>query len=152
VGHRILLYCFILAIGGGMLGSAANRWFERSATISNCPGSTLSRSHGPLVPLHAQQVFVQPWKGRHQVYALFLVPGGYQADQFVTIKLADGQIYCGHTALVDPSTLNQSLPPGHYMMRGKLRTRTTIGLLSQGKKAELEQPTNWTLVTQKNWW
>jgi hypothetical protein len=153
--RRIWLYLMTLTIVGGMLGGAkkANHLLQRSQVISDCSGSTLSPSHGPRLPLHPQQVVVHPWKGRHNVYALFLVPNGHQPDEFVMITLANGQTYCGHTVVLDnPQAINFSVPPDHYAVRGMLRTRTTIGLLSEGRKAELERPENWTLAIQKNWW
>jgi hypothetical protein len=153
--RRIWLYLMTLTIVGGMLGGAkkANHFLQRSQVISDCSGSSLSLSHGPRLPLHPQQVVVEPWKGRHNVYALFLVPNGYQPDEFVAIALANSQTYCGHTEVLDnPQAMNFPVPPEHYAVRGMLRTRTTIGLLSEGRKAELERPENWTLAIQKNWW
>jgi hypothetical protein len=144
-----------LTIVGGMLGGArkANHLLQRSPVISDCSGSSLSLSHGPRLSLHPQQVVVEPWKGRHNVYALFIVPNGHQPDEFVMITLANGQSYCGHTVVLDnPQAINLSVPPDHYAVRGMLRTRTTIGLLSEGRKAELERHENWTLAIQKNWW
>ncbi len=146
IQHRIWLYLLVLTIAGGMVGG-------EQKVISDCFGSTLSPSHGPRLPLHPQRVVVEPWKGRHNVYALFIVPNGHQPDEFVSIALTNGQTYCGHTEVLNhPQVINLSVPPNHYVVRGMLRTRTTIGLLSEGRKAELERPENWTLATQKNWW
>jgi hypothetical protein len=154
IHHQFWLYLLTLMVVGGMLGAVkVNHLWQRSQVISDCPGSTLSPNHGPLVTLHPQKVVVAPWKGRHHVYAMFVVPAGYQPDEFVTVTFADGQAYCAETKTLRPHIADDlSVPPGHYVVQALLRTRTTIGLLSSGKKAELEQPQNWTLATQKNWW
>jgi hypothetical protein len=153
IHHRFWLYLLTLMVVGGMLGAVKlNHLWQRSQVISDCPGSTLNAQDGPLVLRHPQKVVVEPWKGRHHVYATFVVPGGTHPDEFVTITFADGQTYCANTIVIQPHIAGLPVPPGHYVVRGLLRTRTTIGLLSSGKKAELEQPRNWTLATQKNWW
>ncbi len=155
--RRLSRYLLTFAIGGILGGSIfggvkVNHLWQRSQVISQCPGSRLNASNGPLIPLHPAQVTVEPWKGRHNVYAVFLVPNGYHPDEYVTIALPDGQTYCGHIYTPKPHVANYPVPPGYYVVRGLLRTRTTIGILSAGKKAELEQPQHWTLATQKNWW
>jgi hypothetical protein len=86
-----------ILFGGTLLGGVkVNHLWQRSQMISDCPGSRLSASNGPLIPVHPAQVTVEPWKGRHNVYAVFLVPNGYHPDEFVTIALPNGQTYCGH--------------------------------------------------------
>jgi hypothetical protein len=151
IQHRIVMYGFALLLVGGMLGGAkAHRLFATITAKNYCPPTILDRARSTPVSIHPRQVVVKPWKGRHHVYAVFVVPGGYRSDQRVTIALDQNETYCGYVVPADAQELGLQVAPGEYAMLGLFRTRTTIGLLAQGKKAQLEQPTNWTLATQKN--
>jgi hypothetical protein len=147
---RQMIVCGLaLMMIGGMLGGAkADRLFRQVRNY--CPPTILDQARSTPIIIHPRQVVVKPWKGRHHVYAVFVIPGGYRADQFVTIALKNGETYCGFVVSADERASGQPLNSGEYAMLGLFRTRTTIELLTQGKKAQLETPANWTLAIQPN--
>jgi hypothetical protein len=143
VRRRSAIYlALVLLISGSLGGAKANQILQTSPHVSDCPEKHRSASS---YPIHPQYVIVEPWKGRHNVYGIFVIPANHESDWLVTVTFKDGQRYCGQMNITDDDSALQPLGEGEYVMQGLLRTRTTLWLLSHGKKGELEQPKNWTL-------
>jgi hypothetical protein len=143
IRQRSITYlALVLLLSGSLGGAKASQILQTSPHVSDCPERHQSASS---YPIHPQYVMVEPWKGRHNVYGIFIIPANHESDWLVTVTLKDGQRYCGNLAIVDDDSAIAPLAEGEYVMQGLLRTRTTLWLLSHGKKAELEQPHNWTL-------
>ncbi|MBD2387738.1 hypothetical protein [Cylindrospermum sp. FACHB-282] len=92
-----------------------------------------------------EKIVIEPWRGRHQVYGIFMIPDGYIRDHLVTIEIPEKPTYCG--ILLFPSNTYGGIyaKPGHYLMKGYLQTRTTLELIFEGKINQLKQPSNWKL-------
>ncbi len=96
--------------------------------------------------IHPEKIVVKPWKGQHNVYGIFQIPGGYLNDKMLKIEIPGSKTYCGilsygGTVAVD----GVRAKPGHYLMKGMLNTRFAMKLILEGKKDELKQPQNWNL-------
>lgn len=104
-----------------------------------------------LTGIKPERVVVQPWRGRHHVYGFFKVPAGYEPSSFFQVAVDQGQKqYCGHASVVkvvDRKAGNWN--SGDRIVVGRFRTRTTLWLLSQGQRHELNQKDNWTLPVRK---
>lgn len=120
---------------------------RKPGDISQCPVQFASSQ---TQQLHPASVVIKPWKGRHHVYAYFVVPPGYRPSQFFEVMVGDAKSYCGQTKLT--KTTSVPLAPAsseHQVVKGLLRTRTAMWLILNGKTAELAQPENWLLQIEK---
>lgn len=111
---------------------------RKPGSVSHCPEQIVSSSK--TQPLHPTHVVVKPWKGRHHVYAYFVIPPGYRPSPFFEIAVGDAKSYCGQIKPVSSE---------HQVVKGWLRTRTAMWLVLNGKTAELVQPQNWLLQVEK---
>ncbi|MGI0493443.1 hypothetical protein ACN4EG_16805 [Alkalinema pantanalense CENA528] len=102
-----------------------------------------------LTGIKPERVVVQPWRGRHHVYGFFKVPAGYEPSSFFQVAVDQGQKqYCGHASVVKVVD-RKAGSSGDRIVIGRFRTRTTLWLLSQGQRHELNQKDNWTLPIRK---
>jgi hypothetical protein len=100
----------------------------------NLPNNIIAKSLKP------NKIVIQPWKGRHHVYAEFVLPPqGYLINDQFRINLDSLGDFCGGISAV----------PGEPGQNGtaiaRLRTRTTLWLIAQGKLDALSKPENWQL-------
>lgn len=117
---------------------------RRPGIASSCPDWVLSRPESETRFIHPEKVVVEPWQGRHNVFATFKVPDGYKPDAMFVVTIQDSNPYCGHT-------ISRSRPgkSSDRQVFGLFRTRTTLWLLSKGQINQLEQPSNWKLAIFK---
>lgn len=96
------------------------------------------------------KVVVEPWLGRHHVYALFNIPIGYINDKLFSVKIDETETYCGIFITGGDKEIAGVFPqPGHYLMQGMLNTRIAIGLIFQGQGDKLKEPENWQVGYSK---
>jgi hypothetical protein len=95
------------------------------------------------------KVVVQPWKGRHHVYGIFMVPQSHKHERKYTSALYiqgfDGEFTPGR----DPETEyaeEMVAESGHYLERVHVPTRVALWFLFTGKFSDLQVPCNWALV------
>ncbi len=119
------------------------RYLSRTPSrISQCPSAEVLSNQ--TQEIRAAKVVFKPWKGRHHVYGVFVVPAGYQPTSFFKVNAGEAGDYCGGVT-AKPAQADQSV------VIGRLRTRTALWLLSKGEQDRLEQPQNWTLsITREN--
>lgn len=91
-----------------------------------------------------EKIVIEPWRGEHNVYAIFSIPGGYLNDRRFTVTIDGVGTYCGTLDFAGTQEA-EGIPakPGYYLMRGHLRTRATLWLMLQGKGDELYKAPNW---------
>ena len=109
-------------------------------SASTCPKNWASQT--TIAP---SKVVVQPWKGRHHVYAEFQVPAGMFVSDRAKVTMGDLGEFCGgvsEMAAIENSTGN-SIGPTTAIAR--IRTRTALWLMLQGKIGDLNQAANWQL-------
>lgn len=141
-----------LMLGSALIVSAVPDQFKlprKPGLVSQCPAQSVSSSQ--TQPLHPTDVVVKPWKGRHHVYAYFVVPPGYRPSPFFEVMVGDAKSYCGQAQL-SRTTGGQvgSVSSEHQVVKGWLRTRTAMWLILSGKTEELAKPENWLLQIEKS--
>ncbi|MGV0023631.1 hypothetical protein [Phormidesmis priestleyi] len=136
------------------------QYIQKPSVISECPDFiTQASSANTTQIIHPTEVIVKPWRGRHHVYGVFVLPPGYEATDFFQISLEDGGSYCGKVAgldnlVPDPSVDSSDLSfwklqSDRVVVLGRLRTRTALWLISKGKNGQLNHPQNWSLQIEK---
>ena len=141
--NRQLFYPLLVLSFLGIIGFS---YIFGRLLITGCDQWSVASSKGAKYYTHPEKVEVQPWHGRHHVYAIFMIPGGYLNDKIFTITIQGAGTYCG---VVDFGGARVAegvyAEPGNYLMKGLLNTRTALRLISQGKGDQLKQPVNWRL-------
>ncbi|MBE9009913.1 hypothetical protein IQ250_06805 [Pseudanabaenaceae cyanobacterium LEGE 13415] len=113
--------------------------------VSACPEQALEQIANSANVVYPEKVVVEPWQGRHNVFATFKVPDGYKATDIVVVTVAGSHPYCGIVMPYSPSGTSID-----QRVFGWFRTRTALWLMTKGQLSQLEQPTNWKLVVIKN--
>ena len=109
-------------------------------TASACTQTWPIAVSSDIIPTVVQptKIVVQPWKGRHHVYAEFPLPSqGYYVNDRFRVNLGNLGGFCGGVTSVDNPTQPVAI--------ARLRTRTALWLISQGQLNALNQAQNWKL-------
>lgn len=104
----------------------------------------------PKYYTHPEKIVVKPWRGQHNVFAIFMIPGGHLNDKLFTLNIPGENTFCGVLAFggtVEAEGVRAK--PGYYLMKALLNTRTALWVISQGKSDELKQPMNWKVGYSK---
>jgi hypothetical protein len=112
------------------------------------PSRTDCRSEVPVNEkehwFRAAQTMVEPWRGPHHVYGVFVIPDQYKFDHLYTAKL---------TIHGTPTTFLAGSPedgdrtePGYYIKRVYLSTRTALWFLLTTRFGDLKTSCHWWLV------
>jgi hypothetical protein len=109
-----------------------------------CQETNVIRANKDRHYIHPVKVTVEPWRGEHNVYAIFMIPGGHLNDWLFTVTIEEAGTYCGVLAF-GGTTVSEGVlaKPGHYLMKALFPTRAALWLISQGKLDELKQPSKW---------
>jgi len=124
---------------------------RKPSAVSRCPQEALVVKNTNNGRIHPQKVVVRPWKGRHQVYGVFVLPNEYQANNAVVVNIEGISTYCGGKPIPKVKDEFQGVyaQPGERIVVAYFRTRTASWLIAQGRMEELKQPRNWLLSIQK---
>lgn len=95
--------------------------------------------------IHPEKIVIEPWRGKHHVYGIFMIPNGYIHDRIITVKIPGKQTYCGNLLFPSNTYAGIDAKPGHHLMKGYLQTHTALELIFQGKGNQLKQPSNWSV-------
>lgn len=101
-------------------------------TASGCPD--LWWSQQTIAP---NKVIVEPWKGRHHVYAEFELPQGAIIGDRARVSITSLGDFCGGVTDLEKSDGKVAI--------ARMRTRTALWLMLQGKLGELQDSKNWQL-------
>ena len=125
---------------------------KKPSEVSQCPRQALVATDTSSSRIHPQKVVVRPWKGRHQVYGIFLIPNEYQANNTVVVSIEGVSTYCGGKPVLIAGNEFQGVHArsGERIVTAYFRTRTASWLIAQGKVGQLKQPHNWLLGIQKH--
>jgi hypothetical protein len=98
----------------------------------------------------ATQVRVQPWRGPHHVYAVFIVPKQYKFDHLYTAKLRIHGVAMELSAgsPEDGDIIVDSPEPGFYSKSVELTTRSALWLLLKGRYDDLSRSCHWWLLIE----
>jgi hypothetical protein len=119
---------------------------HRIEAASACPRHVLERLANNTEPIHPVKVVVDPWQGRHHVYGIFMVPTPQLYRAYAVIRITGSGLYCGGVSHPARQFDDVVASPGHYVIKGFLRTRTSFWLMSKGARSKLADPNNWQLV------
>jgi hypothetical protein len=144
VQKRNLIYILLTLVLLGILGFSYVS--QRSPLISCQQSEFISTSTSNKFYIHPDKIVVEPWRGRHHVYAIFMLPSGYINDHFLKVTIEGIDSICGVvTYLGHNSAEGINAKPGYYLSKGWLQTRMALWLMVQGKYKQLKQPHNWIL-------
>ncbi|NHC37018.1 hypothetical protein [Scytonema millei] len=120
---------------------------RKPSEVSRCPSEALIGSDTKSDRIHPEKVVVRPWKGRHQVYAIFVLPDDYEIDNAVVVSIEGEMTYCASKPARVKGDEFQGVyaKPGEDIFVARFRTRTASWLIAQGKVESLKQPHNWSL-------
>ncbi len=110
-------------------------------TASACAQTWPTAVPNDIIPTVVQptKIVVQPWKGRHHVYAEFPLPShGYYVNDRFRVNFGNLGDFCGGVTSSDN-------PNSQPIAIARLRTRTALWLISQGQLNALNQAQNWQL-------
>ncbi len=136
-----------------------SHYLQKPGVISECPEVATQTSFAtPAKTIHPTKVIVRPWRGRHHVYGIFVLPPGYTAAEFFQISLKDAGSYCGGVSgledfvsdtSIDTKDLSLEKGESDRVVVGRLRTRTALWVISKGKHELLNLPQSWSLQLEK---
>ncbi len=123
---------------------------NRVPPVTSCHQWGFISTRGAKYYIHPDKVVVKPWRGRHHVYGIFMIPRGSINDHLFKVTIKGNDNACG-TITSSGMTFAEGIyaKPGYYLMRGHLNTRSAILLILQGKIYQLKQPKNWKVGYSK---
>ena len=113
-----------------------------------CSGSGYLPSNRATTTVHALKVVVEPLQGQHHVYGIFrLESEKCPPGQPVVFTVVGAGKYCEKTYVERIQDIEGiEVPPGYYLTKHFIRTRTALWLSIEGLSDQLKQPLNWTLT------
>lgn len=113
---------------------------------SDCNFEGFLASKTTKFQVQATKVIVQPWRGRHHVYGIFMIPDKYKLSPFFVVTVQGAGSYCskqfGHKKNFD----DVFAEPGTYLVKKFIRTRIALRLILKGLYFQLNDKQNWTLT------
>jgi len=114
-----------------------------------CPAMTEiqnnSKGNSKGLQFHPIKTVVEPWRGEHNVYAIFALPLQYQDIYYRSQLLVKGTVTPWDITPTDGRKYGATAPEGYFLVIGFFRTRLALLYFVTGKFSELQQPCNWTL-------
>jgi|GEM_PF-868664 len=116
-------------------------------TQNNSKGNLIGNLNGNSRSLqfHPIKTVVKPWRGEHNVYAIFALPLQYQDIYYRSQLLVKGTDTPWLITPTDGRKYGATAPEGYFLVIGFFRTRLALLYFVTGKFSELQQPCNWTL-------
>jgi hypothetical protein len=111
-----------------------------------CPDPVLANFKAGKTYNSPSKVVVKPWKGEHNVYAVFMLPSQVQSRKYLLVNIPESGTYCGGTERVGTDFEGVQAKPGYYLVKASLKTRTSSLLIARGFLTQLKDPRNWNLV------
>jgi hypothetical protein len=112
-----------------------------------CSGVGYLPSNLPTKTVYPIKVVVEPFDGRHQVYAIFQLDGSkLPVNERVVLSVGGAGHYCEVSNSVGRIFEGIETPPGYYLSRHFIRTRTALTLSAKGLLGKLRSPENWMLT------
>jgi hypothetical protein len=113
---------------------------------SDCNSKALLASKTTKFQVHATKVIIQPWRGRHHVYGIFMIPDEYKQAEFFVVTVQGAGSYCSKQFGYQKNSNDILAEPGTYLVRKFIRTRTALRLIFQGLYFQIKDKKNWTLT------
>jgi hypothetical protein len=119
-------------------------WLINKPPATPCPAQPKvdSKAH----EIQALNVVVQPWKGLHHAYGIFMVPIHYNDDLLYSIHVRV-QGFDGGVTSPEPEYMDTvGAKPEYYLKRVYMPTHVALWFLVSGMFGDLRTPCHWTLV------
>lgn len=113
---------------------------------SDCNFGNLLVSKTKKFQVNATKVIVQPWRGRHHVYGIFMIPNEYKQAPFFVVTVQGAGSYCSKQFGYKKNFNGISAEPGTYLVQKFIRTRTALRLIFQGLYFQINEKQSWTLT------
>lgn len=113
---------------------------DPNKVIPSYPSYTLK--HVAFKPI---RLVVEPWRGEHNVYAVFAVPLAYYEIYYRSLMLVEGTKKGWDATIADAKRMRVEPPEGHFLMVSFFPTRLAIWYWLTGKFSNLQDHCNWTL-------
>lgn len=139
--HSLIYILFTLSLVG-ILGLS---YFWKQLPEFPCQQWGFIGNENSKYYINPEKIVIEPWRGQHHTYGIFMVPDAYIHDHLVTIEIPGNQTYCGILLFPSDNYAGINAKPGYHLMKGFLQTRTALGIIFQGKLNQLKQPSNWKL-------
>ncbi|MDP5338849.1 MAG: hypothetical protein NWQ28_09780 [Nodularia sp. (in: cyanobacteria)] len=144
--RKIILYILFLLSLFSVLGfSEISAYISEKRPIITCQQWGFNRPKDEKYYTHPEKLVVQPWRGQHNVYAIFIIPSGYKSDGLFTVTTPGTRTYCGRIQDIGQVSSGVDQPKYYTINRGFLNTRIALKLIAQGKLDQLRKPDNWRL-------
>jgi hypothetical protein len=121
-------------------------FYKKFNDQSSCPEPVLANFKAGKTYGLPYQVIVQPWNGRHNVYAIFMLPVEQKSGKTLLVSIKGSGTYCGKAWRVGTEYEGIQAKPGYYLIKAGLKTRTSSLLIARGFIKQLKDPRNWNLV------
>ena len=113
---------------------------------SDCDFEAFLASKTQKFPIQASKVVVQPWRGEHHVYGIFMVPDEYKQTPFFVLTVKGFGSECSRPFGNSQNYDDIFALPGTHLIKDYLRTRIALRLILQGLYFQLNDQQNWTLT------
>lgn len=95
---------------------------------------------------HPIKIVAEPWRGEHNVYAIFTLPLKYKDIYYRSELLVKGSDTHWYVTITDGRKYGlTTIPEDSFLLIGFFRTRLALWYWLNGKFSDLQQPCNWTL-------
>ncbi|MBW4562549.1 MAG: hypothetical protein KME32_15640 [Mojavia pulchra JT2-VF2] len=140
--NQFFYILFVVSLVGILGFSYANK----RSPVTSCHSWGFISAKAEKYYTYPEKLVVQPWRGQHHVYGIFMVPNGHTPDYLITVTLPETKTYCGTINYGRSNSMEGiSAKPGHYLVKGYLNTRIALWWIAHGKVDQLKQPSNWKL-------
>lgn len=102
--------------------------------------------NGQVFSEHPNVVFAQPWRGRHNVYGIFILPYQRQIKFPVMLTVKGAGSYRKEKSMVKTAIYCYPAKPGYVTLKVCLKTRVALLMILRGLFNQLKEPLNWTLT------
>ncbi len=113
--------------------------------LSLCSVMTDQLSKSDSLRFHPIKIVVKPWRGEHNVYALFAVPLQYRDSDYRYKLLVKGSDTPWDASPANERLYGLTAPEGYFLAIGFFKTRLSLLYLVSGRFGNLKDPCNWTL-------
>ncbi|MBW4646453.1 MAG: hypothetical protein KME23_26255 [Goleter apudmare HA4340-LM2] len=113
---------------------------------SYCNSEAFLTSQTQKFAVQATKVVVEPWRGKHHVYGIFMVPNKYQQTPFFVLSVKGFGSKCSKPFGNSQNYDDVFAKPGTHLVRHYLRTRTALWLMLQGMYNQISDQQNWILT------
>ncbi|MBW4675658.1 MAG: hypothetical protein KME52_17025 [Desmonostoc geniculatum HA4340-LM1] len=137
--HRLIyIFIFLLSL------SIITLWWP--VNDSDCNSEAFLASKTTKFQVKATKVVVQPWRGKHKSYGIFMIPDEYKQAPFFVLTVKGAGSYCSKQYGYRKNVDDIFAQPGTYLVRKFIRTRTSLRLILQGLYFQINDKKNWILT------